>query len=168
MFDLNGRKALITGASGGIGEEIARLLHAQGAVVGLHGTRVEKLQALAGELGENAHVFPANLSDPAEVKALGQKAEEELGGVEILVNNAGITRDGLFVRMSDEDWDRVIAVNLTGTFRMTRAAARRLMKSTRGRVVNSASVVGLMGNAGQANYSASKGGVIAFTKAVSK
>src|ERR1044072_3713592 len=113
MFDLTGRKALVTGATGGIGEEIARILHKQGAIVGLHGTRVEKLEALAADLGDRVKIFPANLSNRDEVKALGAKAEEELGGVDILVNNAGITKDGLFVRMSDEDWDNVLEVDLT-------------------------------------------------------
>ncbi len=168
MFELNGRKALITGASGGIGEEIARLLHAQGAVVGLHGTRVEKLEALAGELGENAHIFPANLSDPDEVKALGQKAEEELGGVEILVNNAGITRDGLFVRMSDEDWDSVINVNLSAVFRLTRELTHPMMRRRFGRIINITSVVGVTGNPGQANYCAAKAGMIGFSKSLAQ
>ena len=120
MFDLTGRKALVTGASGGIVEEIARILHAQGATVGLHGTRVEKLEELGNALGERVHLFPANLADRAAVKALGEKSESELGGVDILVNNAGITKDGLFVRMSDEDWDAVLEVNLTSVFRLTR------------------------------------------------
>ncbi len=120
MFDLTGRKALITGATGGLGEAIARALHAQGAIVGLHGTREEKLKELAAELGDRTFIFPANLSDREAVKALGQKAEEEMGGVDILVNNAGITRDGLFVRMSDEDWDAVLNVNLTSVFNLTR------------------------------------------------
>ncbi len=168
MFDLNGRKALITGASGGIGEEIARLLHAQGAVVALHGTRVEKLEALAAELGENAHVFPANLSDPDEVKALGQKAEEELGGVEVLVNNAGITRDGLFVRMSDEDWDSVINVNLSAVFRLTRELTHPMMRRRFGRIINITSVVGVTGNPGQANYCAAKAGMIGFSKSLAQ
>src|SRR5690606_8533733 len=120
MFDLTGRKALVTGATGGIGESVARMLHSAGATVGLHGTRVEKLEVLAAELGERVKIFPANLSDAAEIKALGQRTEAELEGVDILVNNAGITRDGLFVRMSDEDWDSVINVNLSAVFRLTR------------------------------------------------
>src|SRR5690606_42075707 len=118
MFDLTGRKALVTGATGGIGEEIARMLHRQGAIVGLHGTRVEKLEALASELGERVKIFPANLSDRAEVKALAEKAEADLEGVDILVNNAGITKDRLFVGVSDADWDSLLEGNLNSTFRL--------------------------------------------------
>jgi 3-oxoacyl-[acyl-carrier protein] reductase len=168
MFDLSGRKALVTGASGGIGEEIARLLHKQGAVVGLHGTRVEKLEALAADLGDRVRIFPANLSDRDEVKALGAKAEEELEGVDILVNNAGITRDGLFVRMSDEDWDSVIEVNLTSTFRLTRELTHPMMRRRYGRIINITSVVAVTGNPGQANYCASKAGMIGFTKSLAQ
>lgn len=168
MFDLTGRKALITGATGGIGEEIARALHAQGATVGLHGTRAEKLEALAAELGERAHVFPANLSDRDQVKALGEKAEAELGGVDILVNNAGITKDGLFVRMSDEDWDAVLEVNLTSTFRLTRELTHPMMRRRFGRIINITSVVGVTGNPGQANYCASKAGMIGFSKSLAQ
>ncbi|WP_326889572.1 3-oxoacyl-[acyl-carrier-protein] reductase [Rhizobium beringeri] len=168
MFDLSGRKALVTGASGGIGEEIARLLHKQGAIVGLHGTRVEKLEALAADLGERVKIFPANLSDRDEVKALGQKAEADLEGVDILVNNAGITRDGLFVRMSDEDWDSVIEVNLTSTFRLTRELTHPMMRRRYGRIINITSVVGVTGNTGQANYCASKAGMIGFTKSLAQ
>ncbi|MCA1438987.1 3-oxoacyl-[acyl-carrier-protein] reductase [Ensifer sp. IC4062] len=168
MFDLSGRKALITGASGGIGEEIARILHAQGAVVGLHGTRVERLEALANTLGERVQIFPANLSDRTEVKALGEKAEAELGGVDILVNNAGITKDGLFVRMSDEDWDSVIEVNLTAVFRLTRELTHPMMRRRFGRIVNITSVVGVTGNPGQANYCASKAGMIGFSKSLAQ
>jgi 3-oxoacyl-[acyl-carrier protein] reductase len=166
MFDLSGRKALVTGASGGIGEEIARILHAQGAIVGLHGTRVEKLETLANELGERVHIFPANLSDRAEVKALGEKAEADLGGVDILVNNAGITKDGLFVRMSDDDWDAVLEVNLTAVFRLTRELTHPMMRRRYGRIINITSVVGVTGNPGQANYCASKAGMIGFTKSL--
>ena len=136
MLDLTGRKALVTGATGGIGEEIARLLHSQGATVGLHGTRVEKLEALAAELGDRVKIFPANLADRAEVKALGEKAEAELEGVDILVNNAGITKDGLFVRMSDEDWDNVIEVNLTAMFRLTRELTHPMMRRRYGRILS--------------------------------
>ena len=168
MFDLSGRKALVTGASGGIGEEIARILHAQGAVVGLHGTRVEKLEALANDLGERVHIFPANLSDRADVKALGEKAEAELGGVDILVNNAGITKDGLFVRMSDDDWDAVLEVNLTAVFRLTRELTHPMMRRRYGRIVNITSVVGVTGNPGQANYCAAKAGMIGFTKSLAQ
>jgi 3-oxoacyl-[acyl-carrier protein] reductase len=168
MFDLTGRKALVTGASGGIGEAIARALHQQGATVGLHGTRLEKLEALAGELGERAKVFTANLADRGEVKALGQKAEAELEGVDILVNNAGITRDGLFVRMSDEDFDAVLDVNLGAVFRLTRELTHPMMRRRFGRVVNITSVVGVTGNPGQTNYCASKAGMIGFSKSLAQ
>ncbi|NNH30232.1 3-oxoacyl-[acyl-carrier-protein] reductase [Rhizobium sp. SEMIA 4085] len=168
MLDLSGRKALVTGASGGIGEEIARILHKQGAVVGLHGTRVEKLEALANELGDRVKIFPATLSDRDEVKALGVKAEAELEGVDILVNNAGITKDGLFVRMSDEDWDNVIEVNLTAMFRLTRELTHPMMRRRYGRIINITSVVGVTGNPGQANYCASKAGMIGFTKSLAQ
>jgi 3-oxoacyl-[acyl-carrier protein] reductase len=168
MFDLTGRKALVTGATGGIGEAIARALHAQGATVGLHGTRVEKLEALAAELGDRVKLFPADLSDRNEVKALGQKAEADLEGVDILVNNAGITRDGLFVRMSDEDWDAVIEVNLTAVFRLTRELTHPMMRRRFGRIVNITSVVGVTGNPGQANYCASKAGMIGLSKSLAQ
>ena len=168
MIDLSGKSALVTGASGGIGSEIARVLHGQGAVVGLHGTRAEKLEALAGELGDRAHVLAANLSDRDAVTDLARRAEEELGGVHILVNNAGITRDGLFVRMKDEDWDAVLEVNLTAAFRLTRALTQPMMKRRGGRVVNITSVVGVTGNPGQANYCASKAGMIGFTKSLAQ
>jgi 3-oxoacyl-[acyl-carrier protein] reductase len=168
MFDLTGRKALVTGASGGIGEVIARSLHAQGATVGLHGTRVEKLDELAAEFGERAMVFPADLSSRDEVKTLGQKAEAELGGVDILVNNAGITKDGLFVRMSDADWDAVIEVNLTAVFRLTRELTHPMMRRRHGRIINITSVVGVTGNPGQANYCASKAGMIGFSKSLAQ
>ena len=168
MFELAGRKALITGASGGIGEAIARMLHAQGVTVGLHGTRREKLDALAGEFGERVHVFPANLSDRDAVKALADEAEEKLEGVDILVNNAGITRDGLFVRMSDDDWDAVIEVNLTAVFRLTRQLTHPMMRRRSGRIINITSVVGVTGNPGQANYCASKAGLVGFTKSLAQ
>ncbi|GKX32849.1 MAG: beta-ketoacyl-ACP reductase [Rhizobiaceae bacterium MnEN-MB40S] len=168
MFDLSGRKALVTGASGGIGEEIARSLHKAGAIVGLHGTRVEKLDALASELGDNVHVFPANLSSADEVKALGKKAEEQLEGVDILVNNAGVTRDGLFVRMSDDDWNAVIGVNLTAVFQLTRELTHPMMRRRHGRIINITSVVGVTGNPGQANYCASKAGLIGFSKSLAQ
>ena len=166
MFDLTGRKALVTGATGGIGEEVARALHAQGATVALHGTRVEKLEALAKELGERVHIFPANLSDREEVKALGQAVEKQLEGVDILVNNAGITRDGLFVRMSDADWDAVIEVNLTSVFGLTRELTHPMMRRRFGRIINITSIVGVTGNPGQANYCASKAGIIGFSKSL--
>lgn len=166
MFDLNGRKALITGASGGIGEQIARMLHARGATVGLHGTRVEKLQELGASLGDRVKLFPADLSDRQSVTELGKKAESELEGVDILVNNAGITRDGLFVRMSDDDWDAVLEVNLTAMFRLTREITHPMMRRRFGRIINITSVVGVTGNPGQANYCASKAGMIGFSKSL--
>lgn len=168
MFDLTGRKALVTGASGGIGETIARQLHSRGATVGLHGTRVERLEALAADLGERVKLFPANLSDRDAVSALGKTAEAELEGVDILVNNAGITKDGLFVRMNDEAWDSVLEVNLTAVFRLTRELAHPMMKRRSGRIINITSVVGVSGNPGQANYCASKAGMIGFTKSVAQ
>lgn len=168
MFDLTGRKALVTGATGGIGEEVARALHAQGAIVALHGTRVEKLEALANELGDRVHIFPANLSDREEVKALGQAVEKQLEGVDILVNNAGITRDGLFVRMSDSDWDAVIEVNLTSVFGLTRELTHPMMRRRFGRIINITSIVGVTGNPGQANYCASKAGIIGFSKSLAQ
>ena len=168
MFDLTGRKALVTGASGGIGEAVARALHAQGATVGLHGTRVERLEALAAELGERVKLFPANLTDRDAVKALGQKAEADLEGIDILVNNAGITRDGLFVRMSDDDWDAVIEVNLTAVFRLTRELTHSMMRRRFGRIINITSVVGVTGNPGQANYCASKAGMIGLSKSLAQ
>ncbi|WP_266032405.1 3-oxoacyl-[acyl-carrier-protein] reductase [Brucella intermedia] len=168
MFDLTGKKALVTGATGGLGEEIARALHAQGAIVGLHGTRKEKLDELSRELGEGAFVFPANLSDREEVKALGKAAEEVLEGVDILVNNAGVTRDGLFVRMTDEDWDTVLNVNLTSVFNLTRELTHPMMRRKKGRIINITSIVGVTGNPGQANYCASKAGLIGFTKSLAQ
>lgn len=168
MFDLTGRKALITGASGGIGESIARMLHAQGAIVGLHGTRVEKLEALAADMGERTIILPANLSDRDAVSQLAKDAEEKLDGVDILVNNAGITRDGLFVRMADQDWDDVIEVNLSSVFRLTKALTHPMMRKRFGRIINITSVVGVTGNPGQANYCASKAGMIGFSKSLAQ
>jgi 3-oxoacyl-[acyl-carrier protein] reductase len=168
MFDLTGRKALVTGASGGLGEAIAKQLHAQGAIVGIHGTRVEKLEALAGELGDRVHILPANMSNMDEVKALGKKAEEDMEGVDILVNNAGITRDGLFVRMSDENWNDVLNVNLTAVFHLTRELTHPMMRRRGGRIINITSVVGVTGNPGQANYCASKAGLIGFSKSLAQ
>jgi 3-oxoacyl-[acyl-carrier protein] reductase len=168
MFDLTGKKALVTGATGGIGEAVARALHAAGATVGIHGTRVEKLEALAAELGERVKIFPANLSDRDAVKELGKKAEAELEGVDILVNNAGITRDGLFVRMSDDDWDSVLDVNLGAVFRLTRELTHPMMRRRSGRIINITSVVGVTGNPGQANYCASKAGLIGFSKSLAQ
>ena len=168
MFDLTGKTALVTGASGGIGADIARVLHAAGATVGLSGTRVEPLEALAAELGLRAHVLPCNLSNAEEVEGLVKRATEAMGSVDILVNNAGITRDGLAMRMSDDDWQSVIDVNLTAAFRLCRAAIRGMMKARWGRIVNISSVVGRAGNAGQANYAASKGGLVALSKSLAE
>jgi 3-oxoacyl-[acyl-carrier protein] reductase len=166
MFDLTGKTALVTGASGGIGGAIARQLHGQGAVVALSGTRVEPLEALAAELGEGAHVTPCNLSDTDAVDALPKQAAEAMGGLDILVNNAGVTRDNLFMRMSDEEWDQVIAVNLTATFRLSRAVIRGMMKKRWGRIVGITSIVGVTGNPGQGNYAAAKAGMIGMSKSL--
>ena len=166
MYDLTGKSALVTGASGGIGAEIARALHAQGATVGLSGTRTEPLAALQVELGERAHVLPCNLSDMAAVDALPKQAAEAMGGVDILVNNAGITRDNLFMRMSDEEWQSVIDVNLTATFKLCKGVIRGMMKARWGRIVNISSIVGATGNPGQANYAASKAGMIGMSKSL--
>lgn len=166
MFDLTGKTALVTGASGGIGAEIARVLHAQGAAVGLSGTRKDPLEALAQELGERAHVLPCNLSDMAAVEALPKQAVEAMGSVDILVNNAGITRDNLFMRMSDEEWSSVLEVNLTATFKLCKGVMRGMMKSRWGRIVNISSVVGATGNPGQANYAASKAGMVGMSKSL--
>jgi 3-oxoacyl-[acyl-carrier protein] reductase len=166
MFDLTGKKALVTGASGGIGAAIARLLHRQGAAVAISGTRREALEALAGDLSERAHVLTCNLAAKDEVETLVPRAEEALGQVDILVNNAGVTRDNIFVRLSDEDWDRVIAVDLSAAFRLMRAAVRGMMRRRYGRIVGITSVVGVTGNAGQGNYAAAKAGMIGMTKAL--
>ena len=166
MFDLSGRTALVTGATGGIGNAIAQALHAQGATVAVSGTRREVLDALAGKLGDRVHVLPCNLSDATAVEALVPAAETAMGQVDILVANAGITRDNLFVQLRDEDWDRVIAVNLTATFRLTRAAVSRMMRRRWGRVIAISSVVGFTGNPGQGNYTASKAGMVGMIKSV--
>ncbi|MDF1716432.1 MAG: 3-oxoacyl-ACP reductase FabG [Antarcticimicrobium sp.] len=166
MFDLTGKTALVTGASGGIGGAIARALHGAGATVGLSGTRTEPLEALAAELGERAFVLPCNLSDPAAVEALPKQAAEVMGGVDILVNNAGITRDNLFMRMSDDEWQSVLDVNLTATFKLCKGVLRGMMKARWGRIVNISSVVGATGNPGQGNYAASKAGVIGMSKSL--
>jgi len=166
MFDLTGKNALVTGASGGIGAEIARVLHGAGATVGLSGTRVDPLQALAGELGDRAHVLPCNLSDAEAVQALPKAAAEAMGSVDVLVNNAGITRDNLFMRMSDEEWASVLEVNLTSTMRLCRGVLRGMMKARWGRIVNISSVVGATGNPGQGNYAASKAGMIGMSKSL--
>ena len=166
MFDLSGKTALVTGASGGIGAEIARVLHGAGATVALSGTRTAPLEALAAELGGRAHVLACNLSDPAEVEALPKRATEAMGGIDILVNNAGITRDGLMMRMSDDDWQSVLDVNLTASFRLCRGVLRGMMKARWGRIVNISSVVGAEGNPGQANYAASKAGLVGMSKSL--
>ncbi len=166
MFDLTGKTALITGASGGIGGEIAKALHGAGATVGLSGTRVEPLEALASELGDRAHVLPCNLSDMDAVDALPKQAAEAMGSVDVLVNNAGITRDNLFMRMSDEEWALVLAVNLTATMKLCKGVMRGMMKARWGRIVNISSVVGATGNPGQANYAASKAGVVGMSKSL--
>lgn len=168
MFDLTGKCALVTGASGGIGAEVARALHGAGATVGLSGTRLEPLQALAAELGGRAHVLPCDLSDAVAVDGLIKTATEAMGAVDILVNNAGITRDGLLMRMSDDDWLAVIEVNLTSTFRLCRGALRGMMKARWGRIVNITSVVGQAGNPGQANYAAAKAGVAGMAKSLAQ
>jgi 3-oxoacyl-[acyl-carrier protein] reductase len=168
MFDLTGKIALVTGASGGIGGAIARRLHGQGATVVLSGTRAEALQALAGELGERAQVVTCNLGDAAETDALVGKVEAAAGQLDILVNNAGLTRDGLALRMKDDDWQQVLDVNLTAAFRLTRAALRGMMKRRWGRVVGITSIVGVTGNPGQANYAASKAGLIGMTKSLAQ
>jgi 3-oxoacyl-[acyl-carrier protein] reductase len=166
MFDLEGKTALVTGASGGIGADIARALHEAGATVGLSGTRVEPLEALAKELGARAHVLPCNLSDPEAVDALPKQAVEAMGSVDILVNNAGITRDNLFMRLSDEEWQSVLDVNLTATFKLCKGVIRGMMKSRWGRIINISSVVGATGNPGQANYAASKAGMVGMSKSL--
>lgn len=166
MFSLEGRKALVTGASGGIGGAIARALHGAGAAVTLAGTRKDALDALASDLGARAHVAVADLSTAEGAEALVKAAEAAMGGIDILVNNAGLTRDGLLLRMKDEDWQRVLDVNLTAAFRLSRGALRGMMKSRFGRIVNITSVVGTTGNAGQANYAASKAGLTGFTKSL--
>lgn len=168
MFDLTGRAALVTGASGGIGRAIAIALHRQGANVALTGTREDALAAVAAELGERAHVLPANLADAAAADALIKQTETALGGLDILVNNAGLTRDGLLMRMKDEDWETVMAVNLTASFRLVRAAMRGMMKRRYGRIIGITSVVGVTGNPGQTNYAASKAGMIGFTKSLAQ
>ena len=167
MFDLTGNTALITGASGGIGAAIACGLHQQGATVVLHGTRAERLAALADELGTNAHVVTANLSSREEAAGLAEQAAEAAGApISILVNNAGITRDNLMMRMKDEEWDDVLDVNMTASMMITRACLRAMMKARFGRIISISSIVGVTGNPGQANYAASKAGMIGFSKAL--
>lgn len=170
MFDLTGKTALVTGATGGIGGAIATALHAQGATVGISGRNTEKLEALAGELGERVHVLPCDLADKAQVAGLVDEAIKALGQLDILVNNAGLTRDNLFMVMKDEQWDDVISVNLTSTFMLMRAAARSMMraKTGYGRIINISSVSGIIGNPGQGNYAASKAGMIGMTKSLAR
>ncbi|MBR3191279.1 3-oxoacyl-[acyl-carrier-protein] reductase [Bosea sp. (in: a-proteobacteria)] len=166
MLDLTGKKALVTGATGGLGGAIARRLHAQGATVALSGTRVEALEALAKDLGERVEIAPCDLSNRDSVEALVPAAEAKLGGLDILVNNAGVTRDNLFMRLKDEDWDLVLAVNLTAAFRLSRAAVKSMMRRRYGRIVSIGSVVGTSGNPGQGNYAASKAGLIGMSKSL--
>ncbi len=168
MFRLDGKKVLVTGASGGIGGAIARALHAQGAHVILSGTRKEALDAVAQELGDRTTVITCDLSDATSTTELITKIESDLGGLDILVNNAGLTRDGLLMRMKDEDWLKVLEVNLTSAFRLSREAIRSMMKQRWGRIINMTSVVGVAGNPGQANYVASKAGLIGFSKALAQ
>ncbi len=168
MFDLTGKTALVTGSTGGIGGAIARALHGQGATVALSGTRREALDLLAAELAARAHVLPCNLADKDDVETLVPRAEEAMGSLDILVNNAGITRDNIFMRFKDEDWDQVIAVDLTAGFRLARAAVRGMMRRRYGRIVGITSVVGVTGNAGQGNYAAAKAGMIGMSKALAQ
>jgi 3-oxoacyl-[acyl-carrier protein] reductase len=166
MFDLTGKTALVTGATGGIGGAIARAFHKQGATVALSGTRREVLETIAAELKERVHVLPCNLSSAGEVEALVPSADKAMGQVDILVCNAGITRDNLFVQMKDEEWEQVLAVNLSATFRLTRAATKLMMRKRFGRLIGITSVVGVTGNSGQANYTAAKAGMIGLFKSI--
>jgi len=168
MFDLSGKSALVTGASGGIGGAIAKALHDAGAAVTLSGTREDALQALASTLGDRAFVVPANLSDTASLDSLIGKAEDAMGAIDILVNNAGLTRDMLSMRLTDEDWQAVLDVNLTASFRLSRGVMRGMMKRRWGRIINITSVVGVTGNPGQANYAASKAGLIGMSKSMAQ
>jgi 3-oxoacyl-[acyl-carrier protein] reductase len=168
MFSLTNKPALVTGASGGIGGAIARAFHAQGAKLALSGTRREALEALNAELGGGHHVLTCDLKDPAAVDALVPQAEEALGGLDILVANAGVTKDGLILRMKDEDWDTVLKINLEGYFRLCRAAVKGMMKRRHGRIIGITSVVGVTGNPGQVNYAASKAGMIGFSKSLAQ
>src|SRR5271170_4693407 len=166
MFDLSGKVALVTGASGGIGGAIAKALHAQGATLVLSGTRAEALEALKGELGSRAHVATCNLGDAVSVEALPKTAEQLAGPIDILINNAGVTRDNLFMRMKDEEWDQVIAVDLTAAFRLSRACLKGMMRRRYGRIIGITSIVGVTGNPGQGNYAAAKAGMIGMSKAL--
>lgn len=166
MFDLSGKTALVTGATGGIGGAIAKALHGAGAHVGISGRNEDKLKALAAELGDRVSVLPADLSQADAPAELVKAADEAMGQIDILVNNAGLTRDGLSMRMSDEDWQQVIDVNMTATFKLAKAVQRGMMKRRAGRIINVASVVGVTGNPGQCNYVASKAGMIGWSKAM--
>lgn len=168
MFDLTGKGALVTGATGGIGWAIAKALHGQGATVAISGTRADKLDALAAELGSRVFALPCDLRDRAAVVKLGEDADKALGQVDILVNNAGITHDNLFMRMKDEEWDDVIAVNLSSVFVLTRTILRNMMRRRSGRIVNIASISGVLGNPGQPNYAASKAGLVGMTKSLAR
>src|SRR5690606_13872234 len=168
MFSLAGRGALVTGATGGIGDAIARKLHAAGATVAISGTKVDRLEALAGELGERVHIVPCDLSDRPAVQKLAGEAEAKLGTLDILVNNAGMTKDNLFMRMKDEEWDQVIAVDLTSAFMLCRAAVRNMMRRQWGRIINITSISGVIGNPGQGNYAAAKAGMIGMTKSLAR
>jgi 3-oxoacyl-[acyl-carrier protein] reductase len=168
MFDLNGKAALVTGASGGIGGAIAKALHDQGATVAISGTNAAKLEKLAGELGDRVFVLPCDLRDRTAVAALADNAEKALGQVDILVNNAGITKDNLFMRMKDEEWDDVLSVNLTSVFTLTRGVLRGMMRRRGGRIINIASISGVLGNPGQGNYAASKAGLVGMTKSLAR
>lgn len=168
MFNLSGKAALVTGATGGIGRAIAVALHGAGAKVALSGTRVEPLEALAAELGENAVALPCNLGDAEELGGLVARAEAALGAVDILVNNAGITRDNLALRLKDEDWDQVLNVNLKAAFKLSQSVIRGMMKRRFGRIVNITSIVGVTGNPGQANYAAAKAGLIGMSKSLAQ
>ena len=167
-FDLTGKGALVTGASGGIGEAVARALHGRGATVALSGTRREKLDTLAASLATRAHVLPCDLADRAAVAKLAGEVEKAIGNLDILVNNAGITKDNLFMMMKDDEWDRVIAVNLTSAFTLIKGAIRGMMRRKYGRIINIASISGVIGNPGQANYAASKAGLIGMTKSMAR
>ena len=168
MFDLQGKKALVTGASGGIGGAIAQVFNSQGAEVGLSGTRVDALEALAGEIGSGAHVVPADLSSAEGAEQLVKDVMDAMGGIDILINNAGLTRDNLAMRLKDEDWQTVLDVNLTSAFRLSRAVLRSMMKARWGRIIGITSIVGVTGNPGQANYAASKAGMIGMSKSLAQ
>jgi len=168
MFDLTGKCAIVTGASGGLGEAIATAIHRQGGIVALSGTRREKLEEVAARLGDRVHVLPCDLKDRTQVSSLVAQAEAAMGQLDILINNAGVTKDNLFMRMKDEEWDDVLAVNLTSAFILCRAALRNMMRRRSGRIINIASISGVIGNPGQANYAASKAGLVGMTKSLAR